>query len=188
MMNNTDSGIFCPACKMKNESGAIICAYCNTPMEHNSQKTVTFQKVREETGTLPDYFDDVLDAPAHAPERFMDFEIPSNGIILINLENGQPITVREEKAFILGRVSAELKTREPLVDLTQYDGFTLGISRVHAMIRRTKDGYQIIDLESSNGTWHENQRLTPKQPHPIESGDRIRIGRLHMLVFYLGSS
>lgn len=144
--------------------------------------------MREETGTLPDYFDDVLDAPAYAPERFMDFEIPSNGIILINLENGQPITMREEKAFILGRVSAELKTRELLVDLTQLNAFDLGISRAHTMIRRTKDGYQIIDLESSNGAWHENQRLAPKQPYPIKSGDRIRIGRLHMLVFYLRTS
>jgi len=41
-----------------------------------------------------------------------------------------------------------------------------------------------MDLESSNGSWLENQRLIPKQPYPLESGDRIRIGRLNMLVFY----
>ena len=141
--------------------------------------------MREITGMLPDYFDDVLDAPAYNPERFMDFEIPSRGIVLINLENGQPIAMREEKTFILGRASSEMKLSKPLVDLTDFGAQDLGISRVHAMISKTKEGYQITDLQSTNGTWHENQRLFPKKPQPIQSGDRIRLGRLHMLVFYL---
>ena len=186
MMNNSDPGIFCPACKMKNEKSAHVCIYCNTPLKGQaSQKTIMLRNVREVTGTLPDSYDDFLDAPAPATEPFMDFEIPSKGIVLLNLENGQLITTREEKAFILGRVSAEIKTDEPLVDLTQYGALELGISRVHAMVRQSEDGYQIIDLESSNGTWLENQRLMPKQPYPLESGDRIRIGRLNILAFYL---
>jgi pSer/pThr/pTyr-binding forkhead associated (FHA) protein len=115
----------------------------------------------------------------------MDFEIPSQGIVLINLENGQMITTQLEKSFILGRASTEIKTTEALVDLTQFGALELGISRVHAMIRQSKGKYQIMDLESSNGTWLENQRLVPKQPYPLESGDRIRIGRLNILVFYL---
>jgi hypothetical protein len=170
---------------MKNEAGAKKCIYCNTPLGvQASQKTVMLRNLHEVTGTLPDSYEDFLDAPAPPTERFMDFELPSKGIALINLENGQPITMQEEKAFILGRVSAELKTREPLVDLTELDALELGVSRVHAMIRRTRDGYQIVDLESSNGTWLENQRLIPNQPYPLESGDRIRVGRLNILIFY----
>jgi pSer/pThr/pTyr-binding forkhead associated (FHA) protein len=184
-MNKIDQGIFCPACKMKNETGAIICIYCNTPLQGStSQKTVMLRNIREVTGTLPDTYEDFLDAPAPSAERFMDFEIPSTGIVLINLENGQPITIQEENTFILGRVSAEIKTDAPLVDLTPFQALDLGISRVHASISKTKDGYQITDLESSNGTWHENQRLTPREPYPLESGDRIRVGRLNILVFY----
>jgi len=184
-MNTIEAGIFCPACKMKNEMGAIICSYCNTPLkEQSSQKTVMLRNIREVTGALPDSYEDFLDAPAPSAQRFMDFEIPSDGIVLINLENGQPISMQEEKTFILGRTSEEIKTREPLVDLTPFDALSLGISRVHAMIRQTKDGYQITDLESSNGTWLENQRLAPKEPYALDSGDRIRIGRLNILVFY----
>ena len=59
-----------------------------------------------------------------------------------------------------------------------------GISRVHASLRQTDNGYQITDLGSSNGTWLENDRLIPKIPYDVESGDRVRIGRLNMLVFY----
>ena len=186
-MNSAISGIFCPACKMKNDAKAKKCIYCNTPLveqQQPSQKTVMLRSLQEVTGALPDSYADFLDAPAPLTERFMDFELPSKGIVLINLENGQPITMQEEKAFILGRYSSEIKTREPLIDLTELDALELGVSRVHAMICQTKDGYQIIDLESSNGTWLENQRLIPKQPYPLDSGDRIRIGRLNMLAFF----
>ena len=113
----------------------------------------------------------------------MNFEIPSKGIVLINLEDGQPVAILEEKAFILGRVSDEIKTKEPLVDLTSL-GIDYGISRTHALIRQAGVGYQIIDLESSNGTWLENERLVPKKPYAVESGNRVRMGRLNVLVFY----
>jgi len=186
MMNNIDPGVFCPACKMRNELGAYKCIYCNTALRtQSSQKTVMLRSLREVTGVLPDSYEDILGAPAPATEPFMDFEIPSRGIVLINLENGQMITTQLERAFILGRVSTEIKTSETLVDLTQFGALELGISRVHAMIRQLKGKYQLIDLESSNGTWLENQRLVPKQPYPLESGDRFRVGRLNILVFYL---
>ena len=146
------------------------------------------RSLREATGILPDSYSDILDAPVPATEPFMDFEIPAKGVILINLENGQLITKQDQEAFILGRVSAEIKTPEPLVDLTRFGALELGISRIHAMIRQTNEGYQIIDLESSNGTWLENQRLVPQKPYVVDSGDRIRTGRLNMLVFYSKSS
>jgi hypothetical protein len=36
--------------------------------------------------------------------------------------------------------------------------------------------YQITDLNSTNGTFVNEQRLTPNTPHPLSSGDVIRIG------------
>ena len=142
------------------------------------------QKAPENTGILPDITDDVLDAPGYTPERFMDFEIPTKGMVLIHLETSQPLAIVDEKAFILGRESEKVQSRKPLVDLTEYNAFDYGISRTHALIQKTRDGYQITDLNSTNGTWLENQRLVPQTPAPLESGDRIRLGRLHILVFY----
>lgn len=183
-MENIESGIFCPSCKMKNEPGATVCMYCNTPLDTGRDKTVILQK--NETAILTDNsLEDILGAPSPSRERFMDFELPSKGIALINIDNGGPIAVQEEKIFLLGRVSPETEnTEETLVDLTPYGGVELGISRLHAMIRQTKDGYQITDLGSSNGTWLENQRLVPKKVYPLNSGDRIRMGRLNLLVYY----
>jgi hypothetical protein len=186
MMNDTASGTFCPACKMRNEAGAIICTYCNTPLPASAdrQKTRILSHSQEVTGTLPENsFDDYLDTPLQNRERFLDFEIPSKGIVLINLEDGQPVAMLEKDAFILGRASSEIKTQVPLVDLTSL-GLDYGISRTHALIRQTENGYQITDLDSSNGTWLENERLIPKQSYEVESGNRVRMGRLNMLVYY----
>lgn len=38
--------------------------------------------------------------------------------------------------------------------------------------------YQITDLNSTNGTFVNEQRLTPQMPHPLGAGDVIRIGNL----------
>lgn len=40
------------------------------------------------------------------------------------------------------------------------------------------NGYQITDLNSTNGTFVNEQRLTPNNPRPLNNGDTIRIGSL----------
>lgn len=54
-------------------------------------------------------------------------------------------------------------------------------SRNHARIDRARDGqgnicYQLTDLGSSNGTYLNQQRLTPHQAVLLTAGDRIKIG------------
>ena len=49
-----------------------------------------------------------------------------------------------------------------------------GASRRHAEIRRTPDGYVLVDLGSTNGTM-VNERSVSEQP--LSEGDRITIGR-----------
>ena len=42
-----------------------------------------------------------------------------------------------------------------------------------------RTGYQITDLGSTNGTFVNEQRLTPNMPRPLNAGDVIRIGSLN---------
>jgi pSer/pThr/pTyr-binding forkhead associated (FHA) protein len=49
-----------------------------------------------------------------------------------------------------------------------------GASREHAEIRRTRDGYAVVDLGSTNGTMVNN--ATVKQ-RDLTEGDLITIGR-----------
>ncbi len=57
------------------------------------------------------------------------------------------------------------------------------ISRRHAELRLERDGYQVVDLRSANGTFVNDQ---PVDHSPLRSGDRIQLGQTVML-FHEGS-
>jgi serine/threonine-protein kinase len=76
----------------------------------------------------------------------------------------------------------------PEVDLSKYDPQTK-ISRRHARIWREGNTFLVEDLGSSNGTVlmpivHDSFRLSPRQPHALTNGDKIRVGdtTLHFVV------
>lgn len=52
----------------------------------------------------------------------------------------------------------------------------LKVSSHHAQIRPERQGYEIVDLGSSNGTFVNEQQLMPNLPRFLFSGDQIRIG------------
>ncbi|MCE9557245.1 MAG: FHA domain-containing protein [Planctomycetes bacterium] len=75
----------------------------------------------------------------------------------------------------------------------ELDGATLGIgrdmvnairlqdtevSRRHAELRRTEEGYNLVDLGSSNGTYVNGGKI---DTHPLQSGDQVQLGRTLML-------
>ena len=47
------------------------------------------------------------------------------------------------------------------------------VSRHHAEVRQTDDGYVLVDLKSSNGTFLGKKRV---QWHSLQNGDVFRIG------------
>ena len=57
----------------------------------------------------------------------------------------------------------------------------VGISRRHSVLRRSADGeWEIADLQSTNGTFVDGQRIETKK---LVEGDRIQIGRTTVLKF-----
>ncbi len=50
------------------------------------------------------------------------------------------------------------------------------VSSHHADIRSDEQGYSIIDLGSSNGTFINEQRLIPHIPRLLQPNDIVRIG------------
>ncbi len=57
------------------------------------------------------------------------------------------------------------------------------VSRRHAEIRRQDGGYAVVDLDSTNGTLLNGERLDPHRPSPLAHGDRIRVGDRTEIVF-----
>src|SRR6516225_2596065 len=50
------------------------------------------------------------------------------------------------------------------------------VSSHHAQIRSQREGYDIVDLGSSNGTFVNEQQLVPNMPRLLHTGDQVRIG------------
>jgi adenylate cyclase len=48
------------------------------------------------------------------------------------------------------------------------------VSRAHAVIKRTADGYRLVDLDSANGTWVDDQRIKDKV---LSDGDQFAISK-----------
>ncbi|MBN2549620.1 MAG: DUF11 domain-containing protein [Anaerolineales bacterium] len=53
-----------------------------------------------------------------------------------------------------------------------------GISRRHAQVIFDGQSYQVSDLDSTNGTFLENERLAANTPHVWQPGENLRIGEI----------
>ncbi len=60
--------------------------------------------------------------------------------------------------------------RDPSCSLPIHDD---SVSRRHALLEKTADGFLVTDLDSTNGTYVNDQRVTSC---PLASGDRLRVG------------
>jgi hypothetical protein len=164
---------FCPVCKNKNEVEAIVCGYCGAALED------PFLDPGPKTKTT--------DMQALPPERSKDWfideaAVPAGGIALYVEGRSNPAYVESKGEFVLGRKVGT--TSGVLLDLSPWGGYHLGLSRQHAVIRRTGRGYEVLDLGSVNGTWLNNERLLPQRAYPLASGSQLRLGRMRVFVLY----
>ena len=56
------------------------------------------------------------------------------------------------------------------------------VSRKHAVIQKLKYAYFIKDLDSTNGTWVNNQRVPREKFMRIHNSDVIKIGRTELKI------
>jgi len=114
----------------------------------------------------------------------MTQNLPDGAIGFLIGEDGQPMIVREKSQLNLGRFGERGNTDRLYVDLSQYGAVEFGVSRKHAEILISEDEFMLQDLESTNGTYINDKRLTSFTPHLLASGDEIRLGNLPMVVVF----
>jgi pSer/pThr/pTyr-binding forkhead associated (FHA) protein len=164
---------FCPVCKLDNDADVTNCQHCGGPLSPSSAEDVSTRRV-----------DDAFELTDEIREQVTRTYIPpSSSLSLFLLNMGEPIAVRTEDEFVLGRVDEA--TSEPIVDLTEFDGFATGVSRRHALIHAAGEKYMLTDLNSSNGTWLNGHRLVPTRWYVLPSGAVIQLGRMKLVVSYI---
>jgi hypothetical protein len=71
-----------------------------------------------------------------------------------------------------------------LIDLTGYNAMQHGVSRRHCVLQPEGGHLTVTDLDSSNGTYLNDQRLVPHQPYFLTDGDRLILGTLHLILSF----
>jgi hypothetical protein len=100
-------------------------------------------------------------------------------VLLSSTAPDKPIGVEIGRDAVIGRERGDFK---PDIDLTPYGALELGISRRHAMLRPTRDNLLLADVGSSNGTFHNRERIRLGEPKALENGDIISFGAMHLRV------
>ncbi len=99
-------------------------------------------------------------------------------------ETGGVLEVPAYYSLIIGRKTAG----QPVdVDLTDFQGFELGISRQHAQIIPRIDEQMLVikDLQAVNGTSINKQPLVPGHLYELEDGDELKLGLMHITVQFV---
>jgi hypothetical protein len=157
----------CPNCKQENRSDAQKCIKCGTSLTDRAVETMR----------VDDFASDLK-----RPEAVTAPELRPGVLALYVMGEKEPILVDDQPTVTLGRVVFGEPT--PTVDLTDFHGRLLGVSRHHAAIHHFKDGYTLEDLGSSNGTWLNDNPVSSDQVSPLHNGDLIRLGQLVILAHF----
>ena len=93
--------------------------------------------------------------------------------------NHQPLALKIMGDVVIGR---KTEGAAPDVDLADYGAETMGVSRMHAMLRPLPNQLIISDLGSTNGTQFDGERLSLGKAMTVTDKGVITLGKLHFQV------
>jgi hypothetical protein len=165
--------ILCPNCHHQEIAGALYCSECGARLVSTDVRTTQsinrYSDIATETESPP------------APEPI----IPADGVdAVVSLrlvDSGQIVHLAGRNEFTLGRVT-EGQPILPDVDLSGYEAYAQGVSRLHAALKIINSRVVITDLGSSNGTRVNGQKILPNFDYPLNHGDVIALGKLRIQV------
>ena len=109
------------------------------------------------------------------------YQYHTSELSLFIIESKQTLNLAGRNDFTLGRV-AEGQPILPDVDLSPFEAYSLGVSRLHAALKINHNRVSIMDLGSSNGTRVNGQKIVPHVDYPINQGDIIALGKLKLQI------
>lgn len=166
--------IVCPNCKHQELDGSLFCSECGAQLVFTT--STDEENPTSEGNNLP-------------PTREIKSPLPptqksstaGSSITLKLVGSNQTIPLAGQKEFTLGRMT-EGQPILPDIDLSPYEGYAEGVSRLHAAIRVTDRGVMVVDLGSSNGTRINGQKIVPNVNYPLKDGDMLALGRIKLQI------
>lgn len=163
--------IICSNCQHENVSGTLFCVECGAQL--SGTETLTTQAITQ---------DQIVDDLKKASAAFEPPSSPANSWLSLHLmDSGKILPLATRNEFTMGRLS-EGQPIMPDIDLTPYQAYASGVSRLHAVVKREAERVVIMDLGSSNGTYLNGRRLNPHTEEPLKHGDVVALGKLKIQV------
>jgi len=165
--------IICPYCFSKEYEGALFCSECGTQL---ITRTTSNLETIVNTNTTQVYTKTSPPTP-----RYEESPKASFALYLVDEEIFLPSVSQIE--LTLGR-KTQGQGITPEIDLSAYDAYKKGVSRLHATIDFNENGThaQIVDLNSANGTRVNGNRIPPNSEVPIHNNDIITLGKLKIQI------
>ena len=171
--------IVCPSCQHEEPVGSLFCCECGSSLSHLEESPPETLIVEKESVQKQGVEMESSDASLNSTPS------PDTGasVSIKVLETGNTIHLEDGEEFILGRVGGKQPIL-PDVDLTSYGAYEEGVSRLHAIIKISKEHVNIIDLGSANGTLINGRRIIAHKPFPLEHGDLVTLGKFKTEILF----
>jgi pSer/pThr/pTyr-binding forkhead associated (FHA) protein len=167
--------ILCPNCHHQELPGALFCSECGAQLV--SVDALTTQNLNQVHSDIlnPNIFNTISETEQEIPESVSgDFD----SVVSLHLvEAARTIHLSGRPEYSVGRV-AEGQPILPDIDLSEFEAYAQGVSRLHASIKIGLQRVSIMDLGSSNGTRVNGQKIVPHVDYPLKHGDIIALGKL----------
>lgn len=153
---------FCNQCGHRNPPESSFCSSCGAVLDRLDDRTVTLGKV-----------DPLQDAPGAADDVVVKLgDLSAEAASLVVRAGAQAGTALTLDAP-LTRLGRHPESEISLDDIT--------VSRRHAEIERTGDGYLVRDAGSLNGTYVNGRRI--EDAVLLYQGDEVQIGKFRLVFF-----
>lgn len=161
--------LVCPNCGAQLEPGSSFCDMCGAPVS-----------TAEPPAPQPPVPSPIPAPPVQPPPPPPPPPGPViSGRLVVQATNATLPFPPGKTEILIGREDP-VSNVFPDIDLTDHGGDEGGVSRRHARIILQGNQVLIEDLNSTNHTYVNQQKLTPGQPHPLNNGDEIRLGRVKL--------
>lgn len=163
--------IICSNCKHANMTGAMFCVECGAQLV--GRDTLTTQTIATDNlGKVSKRKTGEVSQPIEGEDAWANLHL---------LDTGQVLPLSSRNEFTMGRIS-EGQPIMPDIDLSPYQAYAAGVSRLHAVIKRVSGAIVFMDLGSANGTFVNGSRLNSNVEQIISHGDIVSLGKLRIQV------
>jgi len=169
--------IRCPNCLNEEMVGALFCNECGTQLVY--EDGIPTSNLEDGTDALDQSPPLQTDLPEHTP--FYPISLQNATLSLNIINHNEMITIDKQNEITLGRIS----TGQPIVpdiDLTPYEAYEAGVSRMHLSIKIGDETIIVTDLGSVNGTRVNGRKIAAHTPQPIKNGDILTLGKFKIQI------